>query len=385
MECRRLDLREYTIAWLCALPVELSAAQILLDQTHARLPYDSNDDTQYTVGSIGDHNVVIGCLSAGQIGMGSAATVATRMRAKFPNLRFGLMVGVGGGVPGSEDVRLGDVVVSQPYADRGGVIQYDFGKSESGRFIHTGFLSAPPQALLQALSHLQALHFRENNIATHLAVVEMHANFGRPRPESDVLFKPTYDHIRGEKTCEKCDRSETMERKPREVNHVFVHYGTIASGNRVIKDAKERDSLSSKFRGVLCFEMEAAGLLNNWPCLVIRGICDYADSHKNDEWKPYAAGVAAAYAKELLLSIVAAVVREMWTIVEPAATISQNVAGGVTPRTLPEGEPGMAGRRADPEIVRQEREGLLREQTRNQGREFTPQNVPYGMDLETWS
>lgn len=43
--------------------------------------------------------------------------------------------------------------------------------------------------------------------------------------------------------------------------------------------------------------------MDSFPCLVIRGICDYADSHKNKIWQPYAAAVAAAYAKELLLVI----------------------------------------------------------------------------------
>jgi nucleoside phosphorylase len=80
----------------------------------------------------------------------------------------------------------------------------------------------------------------------------------------------------------------------------MVHYGTIASGNQVMKDAFERDRASAQLGGVLCFEMEAAGLMNTFPCLVIRGICDYSDSHKNDKWQPYAAGIAAAYAKEVL-------------------------------------------------------------------------------------
>ena len=60
--------------------------------------------------------------------------------------------------------------------------------------------------------------------------------------------------------------------------------------------------------GVLCVEMEAAGLMDDFPCLVIRGICDYADSHKNKRWQPYAAATAAAYAKELLSTIPAHVV-----------------------------------------------------------------------------
>jgi len=58
--------------------------------------------------------------------------------------------------------------------------------------------------------------------------------------------------------------------------------------------------VSGEFGGVLCFEMEAAGLMNSFPCLVIRGICDYADSHKNKKWQAYAAATAAACAKEVL-------------------------------------------------------------------------------------
>lgn len=46
--------------------------------------------------------------------------------------------------------------------------------------------------------------------------------------------------------------------------------------------------------------MEAAGLMDDFPCLVIRGICDYADAQKTDTWHAYSAIAAAAYAKELL-------------------------------------------------------------------------------------
>jgi nucleoside phosphorylase len=68
-----------------------------------------------------------------------------------------------------------------------------------------------------------------------------------------------------------------------------------------MKDAITRDELGQR-HGVLCFEMEAAGLMNAFPCLVIRGICDYSDTHKNDKWQPYAAAAAASYAKELLIN-----------------------------------------------------------------------------------
>ena len=84
----------------------------------------------------------------------------------------------------------------------------------------------------------------------------------------------------------------------------MIHYGTIASGNTLVKDAMYRDEVLSWLRREnirpLCFEMEAAGLMNAFPCMVIRGICDYGDSHKNDEWQRYAAAAAAAFAKELL-------------------------------------------------------------------------------------
>jgi nucleoside phosphorylase len=95
---------------------------------------------------------------------------------------------------------------------------------------------------------------------------------------------------------------------------VAVHYGTIASGNQVMKSAAERDKVSTELGGVLCFEMEAAGLMNNFPCLAIRGICDCADSHKNKRWQAYAAATAAAYAKEVLSVIPPAEVAKAHTV-----------------------------------------------------------------------
>jgi hypothetical protein len=92
---------------------------------------------------------------------------------------------------------------------------------------------------------------------------------------------------------------KTIQRVPRKNTEPLVHYGLIASGNQVIKDSHIRDRLSRDLKA-FCVEMEAAGLMNNFPCLIIRGICDYSDSHKNKEWQAYAAATAAAYAKELL-------------------------------------------------------------------------------------
>ena len=123
-------IEDYTIGWICALQEEYEAACRMLDAEFDGLEAgDANDNNNYVFGPIGGHNVVIGCLPNGRYGTSSAASVAKDMVRSFPNLRFALMVGIGGGAPTRErDIRLGDVVVSVPHGDLGGVVQYDFGK-----------------------------------------------------------------------------------------------------------------------------------------------------------------------------------------------------------------------------------------------------------------
>jgi nucleoside phosphorylase len=305
--CFRID--DYTIGWVCALPIELAAAVEMLDEEHDDLPQDSNDTNLYTLGRIGKHNIVIACLPAGQTGTNSAATVAVQMKSKFVSIQFSLMVGIGGGVPSAEsDIQLGDVAISQPHMQHGGVIQYDLGKTgASGHFTRTGFLNAPPTILLNAVSKLQSNHLRgRSNLSTYLSSICHLPTFSRERAGLDILFESTYNHIEWP-TCDRCERNRPVAQPPRDV---IIHYGTIASGNQVIKDGVTRDRLSSELGGVLCFEMEAAGLMNSFQCLIIRGICDYADSHKNKKWQPYAAATAAACAKELLSVIPSAEVVE---------------------------------------------------------------------------
>src|SRR5580700_9635943 len=173
MEKRRLRTQDYTVGWICALPIELAVATEMLDEKHAKLPRDTQDTNLYRLGSIGEHNVVIACLPAGQPGTNSAVMVASQMRSKFVSIRFVLMVGIGGGVPSAEsDIQLGDVVISQPHVQHGGVVQYDFGKTEPSGFIRTGSLNTPPTILLNALSKLRANHvIGRNSILTHLSAV----------------------------------------------------------------------------------------------------------------------------------------------------------------------------------------------------------------------
>jgi nucleoside phosphorylase len=301
---RQLRHEDYTVGWVCALPIELAAAQEMLDEEHLDLArtLGDNDENLYVLGSIGGHNVVIVCLPAGRIGTNPAATVATQMRATFKAIRFGLMVGIGGGVPSAEtDIRLGDVVVSQPHGTFSGVVQYDVGKSTPSGFERTGSLNSPPQILLAAVGKVQANEVRgRSTLSEHASKLQRIANFQRSKAGPDVLFEATYEH-EGGSTCEQCSPSKQESRQTREGDEEMVfHYGTIASGNQVMRSAVERDRVSAELGGVLCFEMEAAGLMNSFPCLVIRGVCDYADSHKNKRWQVYAAGMAAAYAKEVL-------------------------------------------------------------------------------------
>ncbi|KAI6765005.1 hypothetical protein HG531_012104 [Fusarium graminearum] len=314
---------EYTVGWVCALSKEQTAATAMLDQRHADLPKPSNDPNTYTLGSVGRHNVVVACLPKGRIGNNPAATVAAFMVSTFPSIRFGLMVGIGGGIP--PKVRLGDVVVSTPIGQFPGVVQWDFGKAkEGGNLERTGSLDNPPTSLLTALTKLETEHeLNGSKIPEYLD--ELKQKWPRLAPKylrteslEDVLFVADYGHVsknttgcdvtpdsedgeeeeEEEESCKFCDRAKIVKRKIRDMR---IHYGLIASGNRVIKDASFRNRLKKDLDGhVLCVEMEAAGLMNNFPCIVIRGICDYADSHKNKDWQEHAAAVAAAFAKELL-------------------------------------------------------------------------------------
>ncbi|KAF3916482.1 hypothetical protein ABW20_dc0100527 [Dactylellina cionopaga] len=241
----------------------------MLDQIHLDIPDPKppNDHNEYILGSIGKHNIAIACLPFGMVGTNQAATAATRMLSTFPLIKVGLMVGIGGGIP--PKVKLGDIVVSTPVGHYPGVVQWDFGKAEEDGFKRTGALNNPPTALLTALTKLVTKH--------KIQGAKIHEKLETLQKDFPALV-------------------DSAEIKP----EVRVHYGLIASGNQVVKDAKVRDSLDESLGGnVLCIEMEAAGLMD-FPCIVIRGICDYADSHKNKDWQEYAAAVAAAYAKELL-------------------------------------------------------------------------------------
>jgi nucleoside phosphorylase len=305
MPTRTHPRQSYTVGIICALDVEKAVVEATLDEEHGRVQKAAGDDNAYTFGKIGAHNVVVACLPAGVMGKVSATAVAKDMMRSFP-IKVGLMVGICGGVWSERaDIRLGDVVVSQPDGVHGGVVQWDYGKMErDGVFRRTGTLNKPPRPLLHAVQSLNARHMlKDSEVGANLATMfakypRLTEKFGHQGPEHDELFEVDYQHDKGE-SCADCDRSRLCNRPIRTDDHPQIHYGNIASGDQVVKDGPTRDQIARE-EGILCFEMEAAGLMDTFPCVVIRGVCDYADSHKNKRWQPYAAATAACYAKELL-------------------------------------------------------------------------------------
>lgn len=324
--------QDYTVGWICAISTERVAARAFLDEEHAGPEYvQTNDNNDYTLGRVGKHNVVIAVAPDGEYGTQSAAAVARDMMHTFPNVRIGLMVGVAGGVPcchrqscqsqpchkqscHKQDVRLGDIVVCSPGQGKGGLYQYDYGERvQEQDFQTTGYLNQPPTLLRTAVvglrdqyeTHGHQLERAINGVLEKIP--RLRKKYQRPDPKTDRLYLSNIKHpAKDKRDCSEICAQDPSQFVPRgirttEDDNPTIHYGLIASGNTLVKDAIIRDAAAEE--GILCFEMEAAGLMNHFPCLVIRGVCDYSDSHKNKQWQGYAAMAAAAYSRDLLLRI----------------------------------------------------------------------------------
>ncbi|KAK6342541.1 hypothetical protein TWF718_007945 [Orbilia javanica] len=260
---------DYTVGWICALPKEQTAAMLVLDTEHPDLFTPPGDKNVYTLGSIGPYNVAITCLPISCYGTNQMAATATYMVGTFPSIKITLMVGIGAGVPSK--VKLGDVVISTEW------IQWDFGKA-SRDFELSSRHYYPPKELSAAMSKLKS---QQNRYGTRIPqyLEKIKAN--------NLDLSPEFVSVPGNEVA-------ADPRKAR------VHYGLIASGNQVVKNAQKRDEISRLLKNrVLCIEMEAAGLVD-CPAVIVRGICDYADEAKNDDWQEYAAVLAAICARELL-------------------------------------------------------------------------------------
>ena len=235
----------------------------------------------------------------------------------FPNLRIHLFVGIGGGVPRhpppddpERDIRLGDVAVG--WAEKTGepgVVQWDYVRYHGQDKVESlGSLDKPDWQLVAALGlMLRDREMGEKPFHAHLtALNEKTSKFAHPGQNNDNLFQPTYQHVDDDTSsapCNQCKVSQLVKRSQRTTQEPVFHQGTIASGDSVMQNAERRDVVSRQFHNAICFEMEAAGVIDQTHCLVIRGISDYSDSHKNGFWQNYAAATAAAFAKQFLFTV----------------------------------------------------------------------------------
>jgi nucleoside phosphorylase len=140
---------------------------------------------------------------------------------------------------------------------------------------------------------------------SHLDKLQQDPEYGAEYPgtANDKLFVATYRHLYDGKTCEEaeCDGKQVdrIRLDQPTTPQPTVHFGLIASGDTVMRSGGRRDDIARQ-ESTIGFEMEGAGAWDVFPCIVIKGACDYADSHKTKAWQRYAAATAAAYTKAFL-------------------------------------------------------------------------------------
>ncbi|PKY06641.1 purine and uridine phosphorylase [Aspergillus campestris IBT 28561] len=297
---------DFMVGWICVLKKEYHAAVQILDERYdtTGLVRSLGDKNHYILGRVGTHNVMINLPLAEKYGQNHASRIALDMRRTFPKMRFVLLVGIAGGVPSPEhDIRLGDVVLGTR------AVPYGFGKQTDHGFERTGLVQVPPRELLEATTFLEErIRLEDVRLSEAIESVRTKSAGGGDaflRPAKDRLYKGELIHK--EPGCD-CLLSESRQganmylRDDRKGDLIQVFRGGIGSDNRVIKNAQVRDDIATR-ENILCYEMEATGVMFVVPCLPIRGIADYADGHKNDHWHLYAALAAATCARELLLSL----------------------------------------------------------------------------------
>ncbi|KAK2773124.1 hypothetical protein FQN53_004266 [Emmonsiellopsis sp. PD_33] len=353
---RPVDRNAFNIAVICALSLESNAVEGVFDEIWRRptgFGKSDNDPNTYTLGRMGYCNVVLAYLP--HKGKAASASTSAMLLASFPKIELVIVVGVCGGVPNlparmdeGDEIIMGDVVISTE------IHQFDY-----GRLLETGFQgkSTVPDSLGRASNGLRAFinylrgftgteQLKDDTILQLRKLVGDNGKFRSSRylgVGTDMLFPVDYIHKHRdtsgclicstddddkngwvcdrapELSCEHlgCDKGlaqprrrlqNTMENDPfRDPDIVSpdlaIHFGPIASGDQVIRSAKHRD-LTAKNHGVIAFEMEGAGVWDNISTVVIKGVSDYADSHKDKEWQPYAAAVAAACMKAFLQQFV---------------------------------------------------------------------------------
>ncbi|KAJ0413145.1 nucleoside phosphorylase domain-containing protein [Aspergillus carlsbadensis] len=325
-----------------------------------RAPGDCNT---YTTGRIGRYNVVLALLpNMGKVSAASAAaSLHHSYRGLRLAILVGICGGVpfpvqdakrdsdnadsSANIASAKEILLGDVVISQK------VIQYDLGKRYPSGFVRRDTvednLSRPNKDIRSLLALLETELGRERlqqGTAGYLVQLQdaararnRRAGYVYPGTGEDMLFASGYRHKHhgseklvcackdchqaSDPVCESaltstcaelhCAASQLIPRRrlkqkaslePNADNQTqlpTIHIGQIASGDTVIKSGMDRDVLAREMN-VIAFEMEGAGVWDQLPCIIVKGVADYADCHKNDAWQDFAAAVAAAAMKALL-------------------------------------------------------------------------------------
>ncbi|RAL11558.1 Pfs, NB-ARC and TPR domain protein [Aspergillus homomorphus CBS 101889] len=323
---------DFAIAIICALPLEADAVEGLFDEHYDRLgqhygkqPGDAN---AYLTGRIGQHDVVLSYMPG--MGKGSAASVTSSLRVSYTGIQLALLVGICQGAPSPskhQEIFLGDVIISDS------VIEYDFGRRYPGGFRRkTGVLDAlgrpdrEIRTLLNGLRGSRPSAELQTQVLRHLRTLQQLEERWEHPGVDDVLFDASVIHRHHElgsgvrcccleggslnDVCEDaldmccdelgCDRNQVIRCRNRlEADKVATHIGTVASADTVMKSGKHRDEIVKKEK-MIAFETQGAGVWDNVSCIIIKGVCDYADSHKIESWQAYAAATAASAAKAFL-------------------------------------------------------------------------------------
>jgi nucleoside phosphorylase len=310
----------FQIAFVTAVPTEYDALYELFDEKYDRngtiYGKGPGDFNIYTTGKMGKYNVVLLCLA--DIGKMHAAQAVSSLRMSYLGIKYVFVVGICGGAPfdGDHPIYLGDVIISTR------LIEYDYGRQYPGMFkLKDTYLKTQNlevRNLHRFLStEISKLDFQAR-VSHHLAQLSPQRS-KPPISAPDILYNSDYVHrhrgsslacdcsacdICEEATHQGCDKLGCEEgqirRRRIETHGPNIHFGAMASADRVLKSGIDREWLT-KTHGVLGFEMEGAGLWDGIiSCTIIKGICDYADSHKQKTWQDFAAGTGAAATKAIL-------------------------------------------------------------------------------------
>ncbi|KAK9850725.1 hypothetical protein MYU51_011815 [Penicillium brevicompactum] len=249
----------------------------------------------------------------------------------FNSIKLALLVGICGAVPFKKDgseIVLGDVIISET------IVELDYGRQYPGSFKRKDALldvhGRPNDDILGLLQRLKIPNIIETlrrGSMGHLRWLLQHLDIAYPGASQDMLFPSDYIHKHRGNCIECCDalgnvcqsaltascsdischenqllarlRLEEIVKAGIQSPQPHIHIGSIGTGNAVMKSAQHRDQHAHS-ENIIAFEMEGVGVWDKFSCLVIKGVCDYADSHKSKVWQDYAAAAAAAVAKEVL-------------------------------------------------------------------------------------